>query len=667
MFAVPGWSLSTETLKTQTAIPPPQIATNGEANGIEGGEKRSKKRKRGQGKNIKVTEENLGEMWMKYVERKDCSGNNRKQKERKAEDGIAGNERERAKEKLLKRRQADANDIAQEGNDEDAEAVSETLAAENAVEVVQLVAPLELERKEINESSPNDSTIIQPGLKNDEGQAKYERRKAKAERKHAQRAAKQANGELPSSHPQASTKPPPDTSNQPKNKSKKSDNSTTSTNPTSTSTPKAPEASPIPPIPTATTTTTKLTPLQSKMAQKLISARFRHLNEILYTTPSTHALSLFTTSPAAYISYHAGFRAQVAIWPSNPITGFISDVKTRGAVRRDQGSQAKAFRSQKKNRGTEAGRPRMMEKGDATKARIGETAAAAADPLPRTRGVCNIADLGCGDATLAGTLTPIAGQHQLHLQIQSFDLARGDGPYTALVTVADITDLSPFGVRDGSVDVAVCCLSLMGTNWVRVVEECGRIVRVGGEVWVAEIQSRFGRAGRAGSNGGGGGNVKTMMQKRMQDQKHKQKTTKKKPKKTNATTARDADSAAEDEDDDQEEQTLLETPSLLPSSSRPNTPLTDLSPFIAIWRKRGFHLKAEPDLNANKMFVKMQFIRQHDKEREAISSSREGRKVGRTKFIEKGGEEEGEEVEGDENGDGEEEVRVLKPCLYKVR
>ena len=51
----------------------------------------------------------------------------------------------------------------------------------------------------------------------------------------------------------------------------------------------------------------KLTPMQAAMRQKLISARFRHLNETLYTAPSADALQLFDANPEMFEDYHAGF------------------------------------------------------------------------------------------------------------------------------------------------------------------------------------------------------------------------------------------------------------------------------------------------------------------------------------------------------------------------
>jgi ribosomal RNA-processing protein 8 len=43
-----------------------------------------------------------------------------------------------------------------------------------------------------------------------------------------------------------------------------------------------------------------LTPLQQKMKAKLSGSQFRHINEKLYTTHSSEALSLFTSQPSLF-------------------------------------------------------------------------------------------------------------------------------------------------------------------------------------------------------------------------------------------------------------------------------------------------------------------------------------------------------------------------------
>ena len=52
--------------------------------------------------------------------------------------------------------------------------------------------------------------------------------------------------------------------------------------------------------PVVANTTSKFTPLQEKMRQKLSGSQFRHINEKLYTTHSSEALSLFTNEPSLF-------------------------------------------------------------------------------------------------------------------------------------------------------------------------------------------------------------------------------------------------------------------------------------------------------------------------------------------------------------------------------
>src|SRR5579859_2309197 len=63
-----------------------------------------------------------------------------------------------------------------------------------------------------------------------------------------------------------------------------------------------------PPMPTSkppmSSFTNTLTPLQQKMRAKLSGSQFRHINEKLYTTHSSEALSLFTDQPSLFHDVH---------------------------------------------------------------------------------------------------------------------------------------------------------------------------------------------------------------------------------------------------------------------------------------------------------------------------------------------------------------------------
>ena len=88
-----------------------------------------------------------------------------------------------------------------------------------------------------------------------------------------------------------------------------------------------------------------------------------------------------------------------------------------------------------------------------------------------------VADFGCGEAFLAKTLGKI---HKVH----SFDMVAVNNMVTAC-------DMANVPLKDASVDVAVFCLSLMGTNLRDFLMEAFRVLKPGAELVVAEVKSRF--------------------------------------------------------------------------------------------------------------------------------------------------------------------------------
>jgi ribosomal RNA-processing protein 8 len=332
-----------------------------------------------------------------------------------------------------------------------------------------------------------------------------------------------------------------------------------------------PKAPPPPPA--------KLTPLQAKMRSKLTSARFRHLNQTLYTTDSTSALELFKQSPDLFAEYHAGFSQQVRdSWPLNPVEVYIRSIKTRGAA---------------------------SDTDDSTL------------PLPRRKtGSCTIADLGCGDAPLARGCQ--SHTKALQLKFHSFDLHAPNSH----VTVADISALP---LRDGEADIAVFCLSLMGTNWVVFVEEAWRILRGDGkgECWVSEVKSRFGRVGNKKEKGRV---VENSVGKR-----RKQK--------------------VEDEE------------ALAEADGAEATDETDISAFVEVFQRRGFQLKPESVSKGNKMFVSMVFV----KSGIPTAGKHKGKKWNgkEYKVVHDGKMRFKDDQEGEI--DSLVEAAVLKPCVYKTR
>lgn len=180
-----------------------------------------------------------------------------------------------------------------------------------------------------------------------------------------------------------------------------------------------------------------LTPLQRSMKQSLDGAKFRMINENLYKSDSQSALQMMQEDPTIYDEYHTGFRHQVHSWPTNPVEQYVSKLS---------------------------------------------------DYPPRTV----IADLGCGDAALARRLVPEG------MSVLSFDLV-SDGKY---VVEADACKKLPLPGSEPSgsessmgeghiVDVTVCSLSLMSTNWPTCIREAWRVLKEDGELQIAEVASRF--------------------------------------------------------------------------------------------------------------------------------------------------------------------------------
>ncbi|KAI8874269.1 hypothetical protein GQ42DRAFT_175883 [Ramicandelaber brevisporus] len=90
-----------------------------------------------------------------------------------------------------------------------------------------------------------------------------------------------------------------------------------------------------------------------------------------------------------------------------------------------------------------------------------------------------LADLGCGEARIAAALHP--HKHTVH----SFDLkAVNDNVVACDISHVPLPD-------DAGLDMAVFCLSLMGTNFMDFVREANRILKIGGTLYIAEVVSRF--------------------------------------------------------------------------------------------------------------------------------------------------------------------------------
>lgn len=537
MFAVPGWSVSADKLKSEVASAPANAAEP----------KKSKKRKR-QPEN--VTSSNVADLWERVIEQKKSPVQNGKsQPQPQSQSKEKQGKKDRKKQK------------------------------------VDYIAPskeAETHHEPVNEKSEG---VAAPSKTRDktpkkEQKGKKDKQKSKETKNESQEAADVATSQKSSGKAIASA------------------------------------VIPAPP---------KLTPLQASMREKLVSARFRHLNETLYTRPSAEAFSLFEGSPDMFIEYHEGFRRQVEVWPQNPVEGYLADIRQRGRARfpskDDRRHQKKAKQPQEQQE---------EERGNV-------------QPLPRNRatGTCTIADLGCGDARLASELQ--SDKKRLRLDILSFDL---HSPHP-LVTKADIANLP---VANGTVDVAIFCLALMGTNWVDFIEEAYRILRWKGELWVAEIKSRFGHVG--------GGRKKAVVEHSVGHRK-----------KPGAIGVKKAGNKPGGNAGADETTLLVEVDGVDDTRQQ-----TDVSAFIKVLNQRGFVLVGQDqgpaaqaiDLS-NKMFVKMRFLKAAPalkgkcvrQEGEEGGKSRLGGRLPamakKPKFLDTD-----DEAESDE-------AAVLKPCVYKTR
>lgn len=196
----------------------------------------------------------------------------------------------------------------------------------------------------------------------------------------------------------------------------------------------------------------ELTPLQQKMMAKLTGSRFRWINEQLYTISSGEALKLIKDQPQLFDEYHDGFRSQVSAWPENPVDVFVEQIQLRS----------------KKPVNAPGGLPGLQDK------------------------KIVIADMGCGEAQLAMDINNFFKKYnkrakkyqQRKHKVHSFDLKKAN----ERITVADIRKVP---LQDESCSIVVFCLALMGTNFLDFIKEAYRILASRGELWIAEIKSRF--------------------------------------------------------------------------------------------------------------------------------------------------------------------------------
>lgn len=195
-----------------------------------------------------------------------------------------------------------------------------------------------------------------------------------------------------------------------------------------------------------------MTTHQKSLLSHLSGARFRQINETLYTTTSSSALAYIQGEPLKLQEYHEGFREQVKSWPKVPVRQ-IAEMLLKGQTEK-------------------------------TKQKSGRFAPGAL-----------VVDLGAGEAILARLLAKDGSA----IRVLSYDLLDSDDGWVKGLDIAKLNGLPLTGTLTGGnedeqsriVDVAVFCLSLMGTNWVEMIMEASRVLRKDGELIIAEVTSRF--------------------------------------------------------------------------------------------------------------------------------------------------------------------------------
>mmetsp|Transcript_27209 Transcript_27209/g.106013 ORF Transcript_27209/g.106013 Transcript_27209/m.106013 type:complete len:215 (+) Transcript_27209:420-1064(+) len=149
--------------------------------------------------------------------------------------------------------------------------------------------------------------------------------------------------------------------------------------------------------------------------------------------------------PKQFSIYHSGYREQVKKWPRNPLDDIIRMVK----------KQPSSYMV----------RETPLSSGESISRKV-------FDQHVLTR---QVADFGCGEARLA---------REVKQRVHSFDLVAINENVTAC-------NMKHTPLQSDSVDIAVFCLSLMGTDYPDFLTEARRILKPSGKLFIAEVLSRF--------------------------------------------------------------------------------------------------------------------------------------------------------------------------------
>ncbi|PWN40586.1 hypothetical protein IE81DRAFT_325456 [Ceraceosorus guamensis] len=240
--------------------------------------------------------------------------------------------------------------------------------------------------------------------------------------------------------------------------------------------------------------TSHLTPLQSSAAAQLAGARFRSINEALYTSSGAEAVSLAKEDSTRMQEYHRGFRSQTQSWPLIPVDAVVKILCT-----------AKIATSS--CAGKHVRNPVVVD--------LGAGEAPLAKALAK---LSNEAHQTSGPAPVAASKKKLTNLHGHTWSVLSFDLDTSPDGWVVGANVAQHVPLPGAhhlaedreGVQDHGdvqskgkkgqkgtqranpqiVDVVVFCLALMGTDWMGMILEAHRILHEGGDLIIAEVSSR---------------------------------------------------------------------------------------------------------------------------------------------------------------------------------
>ena len=190
----------------------------------------------------------------------------------------------------------------------------------------------------------------------------------------------------------------------------------------------------------------------NQMKHNLDGAQFRWMNQMLYNTTGHDAKQKIKNYENEFIEYHKAYNDIVENeWPESPLQKIIKSITKK---------LGKFNRMNKMNNN--------KNKKDMNKPFI-------------------IGDFGCGDAKIAKYFNTEYNKNKnvsMKVNVKSFDLI-GLNDY---VTECDISDVP---LESESIDLAIFCLSLMGTNFHEYLMESYRVLKPRGMLKIAEVRSRF--------------------------------------------------------------------------------------------------------------------------------------------------------------------------------